>query len=302
MERMKVLPFVGILLIGANAAFGCANINHTDFKGGSTDAAHGSLRQLKTAIKTDTSIKALRMEMALRGASGATNRSDYAVALMFLGRSKEAIEILSDLEKQTPGLYFVAANLGTALELSGNNRDALVWIREGIRRNPQSHDETEWLHVKILEANIRQETQRDYFEKHSVLDLDPNRIVAGTAKLPNEMTPTLLKKAISHQLGERLQFVKAPNIPVAGLLVDLGAIETATGTLETAKEILGLALQFGAPNAQVQPLIEQFERTIWWHHARTNAMIGAGVVAFLVLLWFLYKRGIFVLSAKDLKP
>jgi hypothetical protein len=55
----------------------------------------------------------------------------------------------------------VAANLGTALELLGNKEEALHWIREGIRRNPQSHEGTEWLHAKILEAKIAAQKDAD---------------------------------------------------------------------------------------------------------------------------------------------
>jgi len=51
-------------------------------------------------------------------------------------------------------------DLGTAYELAGKNEPALRWIREGLRRNPNSHKGTEWLHVKILEAKIEQEKQR----------------------------------------------------------------------------------------------------------------------------------------------
>ncbi len=67
-----------------------------------------------------------------------TNRNDYAVALVYLGRYDEAISLLQRLEKETPGHYATAANLGTAYELSGNNELALKWIKEGIRRNPRS--------------------------------------------------------------------------------------------------------------------------------------------------------------------
>ena len=85
---------------------------------------------------------------------------------------KEAIELLEELEKKSPGQYAVAANLGTAYELNGDNRKALEWIKKGVERNPESHFGTEWLHVKILEAKIAIEQNPEWLSNHSVLETD----------------------------------------------------------------------------------------------------------------------------------
>ena len=298
---MRVPATVIALLASMVSVLACANLSgNTKFNGESGGSLITS-RTLRSALRVKTADKGIQIERELRGATGLTNRSDYAVALMFLGRSKEAVTILSELENQQPGIYFVAANLGTAHELSGNNREALRWIQEGILRNPKSHDGTEWLHVKILEAKIRREQASDYFEKHSVLDLDPNEIVNGTPVLPAGISVAGLRDAIKYQLQERLQFVKPPDPSVAGLLVDLGAAEAVAGTLESAKDILKMAVEFGVPQAKVQPMVDQFDHVISWRHTKTNRWIAAGVVGFLALLAYLYKRGIFVLSSKDLK-
>ena len=100
------------------------------------------------------------MESDLRSSTNFTDRSDYAVALMYLGRHQEAVTLLHQLEAERPGEYFVAGNLGTAYELTGKNEEALRWIREAIRRNPAAHEGTEWLHAKILEAKIAQQKDR----------------------------------------------------------------------------------------------------------------------------------------------
>src|SRR5688500_3081587 len=49
------------------------------------------------------------------------NRNNSAVALLHLGRIREAIKILEKIEKEKPGLYYTATNLGTAYELNGEN-------------------------------------------------------------------------------------------------------------------------------------------------------------------------------------
>src|SRR6185437_11772073 len=121
--------------------------------------------QLRRALNRDLERDGAEMEAALRGSTNFNDRSDYSIALMYLGRSKEAVELLQALENERPGEYFIAANLGTAYELTGNNEEAARWIAEGIRRNPESHEGTEWLHLKILEAKIAQEKDPDYFKK-----------------------------------------------------------------------------------------------------------------------------------------
>ena len=161
------------------------------------------------------------MLVALADSTNFNERSDYAVGLVFVGRTKEALEILQKLEREKPGSYFVAANLGTTFELLGNNEEALRWIREGIRRNPGSHEGTEWLHAKILEAKIAQEKDPDYFKKHSVLELDPEHASMAMTVDGRSFSPQSLADAINYQLRERMQFVKPPDPAVASLLFDI---------------------------------------------------------------------------------
>jgi hypothetical protein len=220
---------------------------------------------------------------------------------MYLGRSKEAVELLEQLEKEQPGKYFIAANLGTAYELSGDNEEASRWIKEGIRRNPDSHEGTEWLHVKILEAKIAQQKEPRYFEQHSVLELLPEKIGEEIIVGEKRLSPKQLGEAIQHQLVERLQFVKPSDPAVASLLFDYAAIEAATKTLESAKDLLQMAIAYGYPPEKVQPLLKFYDRRIAWRKTKQYgfyALLGAAIIG---LLGVLYKRGIFVLSARDLK-
>ncbi|HEY1784515.1 MAG TPA: hypothetical protein VGG30_03165 [Pirellulales bacterium] len=81
-------------------------------------------------------------------------RSDYAVALVRHGELPQAIEILKAVDEQRPGEYIVAANLGTAFELAGDDRQALEWITTGLHRDPHSQTSTEWLHEKISKPSL----------------------------------------------------------------------------------------------------------------------------------------------------
>ena len=241
------------------------------------------------------------MEASLRGATNFNDRSDYAVALMFLGRSPEAVYLLQKLESEQPGQYFIAANLGTAFELNGNNEEALRWINEGIRRNPDSHEGTEWLHTKILESKIAQQKDPDHFKKHSVLELHPEQIGEDVRVGDRQLTAKQVKTAIQHQLAERLQFVKPPDPAVASLLFDYAAIEARNVTLESAKLILEMAMQYGFPSDKVRPLLTLYDRRIAWRLTKQYTLYGLMGVGIIALLYLLYKKRVFVLSSRDLK-
>ena len=244
------------------------------------------------------------MQDKLESSTNYNDRSDYAVALAYTGRNKEAVQILQKLEQEQPGNYFIAANLGTALELAGDNDAALNWIREGIRRNPNSHHGTEWLHAKIIEAKIAQQKDSAYFNTHTILDLDPERVSAGLTVEGKLLLPKQIGEAIQDQLQERLQFVKPPDPAVASLLFDYAAVEAATNTLESAKGLLKMAVEYGYPSARVEQRTKVYDSIIAWR--KTKHYITYSIIAFCaVIVTFkvfgaLYKRRIFVLSSKDL--
>src|SRR5258708_17631923 len=151
----KLSGTILILMGSIAAASACFWITGTTYEGHSKRASgRGKATMLRSFLKLDHRDEGLKMQLALANTTNFNERSDYAVSLVYVGKTKEAVELLQALEKEQPGTYVVAANLGTALELLGSNEEALYWIREGLRRNPQSHEGTEWLHAKILEAKI----------------------------------------------------------------------------------------------------------------------------------------------------
>ena len=236
------------------------------------------------------------MEMQLRGSTDFTNRNDLAVALIFQGHYQQAIESLEQLESERPGEYFTAANLGTALELAGRNEEALKWINEGLRRNASSHEGTEWLHAKILEAKIQAAKNPDYFKQHSVLDLDYSQIERDADVLTIDGQQRGLhdvKNALQYQLEERLQFMKTRDAPVASLLFDYAAITAATHSLEAAKDLLQMAVVFGYPQDKVQPLLMQYDRVIVIARVRQWLIYLFAIVLFIYAVkrrWIVYRR------------
>lgn len=197
-------------------------------------------------------------EKTLAKTADRRTRNHYAVTLMHLGRAREAIDILTALEREAPGSYVTAANLGTAYELAGNDTEALRWIRTSIRRNRAAHQGTEWLHVRILEAKIAQRRDPAWLKTHSILGMSFGdevlpRVVAAYPPGNDGKPVTLdqLKLALWYQLDERYQFVRAPDAVVGSLLFDWANLLVRTDALESAAALYREAIRFGAPRAEL---------------------------------------------------
>jgi len=173
-------------------------------------------------------------------------RSDYAATLIHQGKAAKALPILEALEHAHPKEYILAVNLGTAYELQGEDEKALSWIQEGIRRNPDSHQGTEWLHVLILEAKIAVSKDPDWAKTHSVLGLEfgSGDVPVMPARFPSDRSPDNVRKALAYQLHERLAFIHPPDPLVAGMIADLANLEGLLETADHAAALYELALTY----------------------------------------------------------
>jgi tetratricopeptide (TPR) repeat protein len=193
------------------------------------------------------------------------NSNDLGVARLLTGKLDESIALFRETDRMFPGNARVAANLGTALQLKGDNEEALTWIREGIKRDANEHKGSEWLHARILEAGIALAKDPAWIEKNRVLELDFGKDEVPTAPeiLPIEngriKGAAQLIEQIGYQLDERTKFVKPPD-PITGDLYasegDL-AIAGALSPLDDRKSGLTpdvyyeQALNYGAPHADL---------------------------------------------------
>lgn len=191
---------------------------------------------------------AQRLEEISKAKPGNTReqKENRAVALILEGKPREAIQILQELEKESPGEYTVAANLGTAYELAGDLENASFWIKEGIRLNPASHSGTEWLHALILETKIRLQKDPAYLATHRIIPL-PERFNSSTkiALSGTEYTVPEIETALAHQLRERCVFVKPPDPVVADLLFTFARSAAQTGVVEEGLTLLGASEKYG---------------------------------------------------------
>lgn len=181
-------------------------------------------------------------------------RNDYAAVLIHRGEAAKAVAVLKAVEAEHPGEYIVAANLGTAYELSGDLAQAHRWIDEGIRRNANAHEGTEWLHLRILEARMALAKDPAWLKSHSVLgmsfgsDEHPER----PSTLPKGATnPDEVINALTYQLHERMAFVKAPDAMVGGMLADLGDLLFLFRSADVAIPVYGLALSYQPLHAEL---------------------------------------------------
>src|SRR6218665_1003078 len=155
-----------------------------------------NLKELSEKLKTKPSMEVL---------------SDYALYLVRGGKTKEALHIFEVLAQKFPNEYTVIANLGTTYELLGDNEKALEYIKKGLKLNPKSHNGSEWIHVKVLEAKIASSKKPDLLEGKSLLQLTDKQ------KLDNKVRLQILE-----QLKERFRFCSPPDEIMASLLIDLG--------------------------------------------------------------------------------
>jgi tetratricopeptide (TPR) repeat protein len=204
------------------------------------------------------------LEAANAKAPSIQSKNDLAVAHIISGKYEQAVTILTNLEKEHPGLSRTASNLGTALELSGNNAEALHWIEEGIARDRDDHQGTEWLHVRILEAKVALEKDPAWLETHSVLDADfgseihpqmPSALRVDRLGRPGSLDE--IEKAMDYQLRERLKFVAAPDPIVASLYRARADIAYLQKSPLTSDYYLA-AIFFGSKDGLTKRRAEQF--------------------------------------------
>lgn len=169
--------------------------------------------------------------------------SDKGYVLIIQEKYDEALKLYLKIEKIKPNRYSTASNLGTLYELMGENEKAYQWIKKSIKINPESHEGSEWLHLKILEAKI-QKLQ------------NPSGLFLINTNFGSEIVPKTklsykelekLRDALYFQLNERISFIKPEDKIIAVLLFELGNVTTVMSeyNYKDASEIYLLSKQYG---------------------------------------------------------
>ena len=176
--------------------------------------------------------------------------SDYSVCLMKLGRNKEALKILVELYSHYPNEYKIAANLGTAYELNGEVDSALKYIKRDMELNPNDHEGSEWVHVKILQTKLELKKDPGYLNNHTVLQLNEK-----------QKNDSIILQHINIQLQERVPFTPGPDAIMASLMTDLGDISAAIRSIEYARAYYQIAKEYyGSKSPALDGKIKEIQK------------------------------------------
>jgi tetratricopeptide (TPR) repeat protein len=238
----KILTIV--LILSFSNAIACLNEYRTKLTGEVFESELGGGAPYADELDASELQKELaRLDSLFKIDKSHETLSDYGVILIYLGRYNEAIDLYRRIEREKPGLYATAANIGTAFELIGQNDSAYHYIAKAISIDPNSHEGSEWIHLKILEAKNKLGDDPNYLEDNSILGLD-----FGDAEKPVDPSKTdlyTLEDQLRFQLRERMTFVKPMDIVVGQLLFDLGNIQALTRDVQSALECYEYADKYG---------------------------------------------------------
>jgi tetratricopeptide (TPR) repeat protein len=173
--------------------------------------------------------------------------SNYAVVLLRMGKTSQALSILERLITEHPQEYNIIANLGTTYELTGQNEKALQYIKKGLEMNKESHKGSEWIHVKILEAKIAMKQNPNWLKENAIL----GREATGILESKNEEKIKQLIQDLGYQLFERTQFIQPKDVMVGDLIMFLGKLYAQVEDYEYAVEAYKLAETYTVSKPEV---------------------------------------------------
>lgn len=184
--------------------------------------------------------------------------SDYGATLIYLRKYEEARDVYQEIEKKSPGLYATASNIGTLYELMGVLDSALLWIQRSIEINPNSHSNSEWIHIKILEYKISGDDKSSSIIGYNFGSNVPPEIPIGV----NLEELEKVRRDIRYQLTERIPLVGTKDIVVGSLLFDYGNILAVIRNLEAAIEAYEQAKEFGFSSDLLELRLADFKQKI----------------------------------------
>jgi tetratricopeptide (TPR) repeat protein len=191
-------------------------------------------------LKYEAALKKLQQAAGERKLT-ADELADQGALLVRLGDAGRAVEVLRAAQRAYPNHFKIAANLGTAYQLSGELDLAAAALREAVRLAPGKQQEAEKAHLHLVQ--LRQKQGRDSQDLDDLFGVryfgddgkyEPGQLAAAERKkLPAEAV------AIAQQLALWL--------PADGkLLWQLAELAAAHGDVRTAAAIMdGCVTEFG---------------------------------------------------------
>lgn len=233
----KALLLIGVIVF-AKVSLACLNESHKD-KYGEVHIRDEHFMVYNEPDKKEATEFLNKYDLTKLEQYDKDVQSDVAVNLSYLGRYNEALEILKRLQKKYPEDYNITANLGTTYELTGNNELALQFIKKGILLNQDSHEGSEWVHVKILEAKLEKAKNPNWLQSNRVL----NTGVSFNSKNSDALAGKIWD--IEYQLRERVSFTPFPDKILANVFDELGDLYATQQSAEMAFVAYDFSLQYG---------------------------------------------------------
>jgi tetratricopeptide (TPR) repeat protein len=184
--------------------------------------------------------------------------SDKGLLLILLKRYDEAVKLYLEIERLEPKRYSTASNIGTAYELLGQNDKALQWIKKSVEIDPKSHKNSEWIHIKILEAKNK---GQQFVTPDFLLNTNFSIEVTPKSTLSKDELQKL-SDALYYQLNERVSFVEPKEKIVAQLLFDLGNIAFLLGNYYDASADYVEAIKYGFTGQLIEQRIKEVQRLL----------------------------------------
>lgn len=234
---MKLILALSFLILQQLPLGACYNESHINKNGSNNKRSEPMALFYNEPDKEEATKFLAKYELTKIKNYDADTQSDIAVNLSYLGRYTEALDILIRLQKEHPDNYNYAANLGTTYELLGKNELALQFIKKGIELNPDSHEGSEWVHVKILEAKLKMAGNPDWIYK--------NRVLGTGVNFDSKESASLNDKAwhVEYQLQERIPFTPFPDALLANVFDELGDLYATQQSVELAYVAYDFALR-----------------------------------------------------------
>ena len=242
------------------------------------------------------------IEKALAGKTDYKLLSDYAWYELRLGDKEIAVKLLEKLYQQHPNEYNIAANLGTAYEVTGNNKKALELLKKAVSLDPASHFGSEWIHINILEQKVK--TSPDY---PAILSLhtgnDFNAWLNGSV-YNKTITPDSLMTQLAYQLHERISFIAPQDAVVGQLVLDFADLAALTKRKAEAADFYAYAVQYDSSLAtavkarndgkipELKPATAREKAIAKKTNARWMYFAGGGAIVLLVIVMATRKRKI----------
>jgi hypothetical protein len=169
--------------------------------------------------------------------------NDLVVAKLYNKQYPEALELSTHLVEKFPDQYAVIMTHAAALELNGKFAEALEFMQKGLKINPHSHKDSEWIHVRIVQDRLQENSTHEH-----VLGLD-----FGDEKNPKAPKGARLEKTLEQlhiQLAERIHFIPEKDAQFASLLHDYADLLYLTDRKKESAQYYQLASDYGHPKVR----------------------------------------------------